>query len=112
MGFLWASKEAFGLGMGSEDLTFKARATRDRKDAMPSRLLVTQVLRIEDRLMWQRFASKRLQMAKSAPKRLEELRIEILGSWVVPWGLESNVFDGVQVENRRVHQRTCPAAVR
>ena len=46
------------------DLTFKNKATRDRtSDGMPTRLEVTQVVRMEDSKMWRRFEQKRAQLA-------------------------------------------------
>ena len=47
------------------DATFKMKATRDRKDGeMPQRLIVEQVLRIEDSTMWKRYEAKRLELAQ------------------------------------------------
>ena len=46
------------------DVTFKNRATRDRKsDGMPTRLIATQVIRMEDSKMWRRFEQKRAELA-------------------------------------------------
>ncbi|CAJ1377135.1 unnamed protein product [Effrenium voratum] len=57
------------------DATFKNKATRDRKDGdMPSRLVVTQVIRMEDSKMWRRFEQKRAELAvKGRPKLMEEM---------------------------------------
>ena len=46
------------------DVTFKNKATRDRKsDGMPTRLIATQVIRMEDSKMWRRFEQKRAELA-------------------------------------------------
>eukprot|EP00930_Biecheleria_cincta_P064706 TRINITY_DN50340_c0_g1_i1.p1 TRINITY_DN50340_c0_g1~~TRINITY_DN50340_c0_g1_i1.p1 ORF type:complete len:617 (-),score=120.47 TRINITY_DN50340_c0_g1_i1:128-1978(-) len=46
------------------DVTFKDKATRDRKTGeMPKRLKVEHVIRMEDSAMWSRFLSKRAQLA-------------------------------------------------
>ena len=59
------------------DATFKNKATRDRKDGdMPSRLVVTQVIRMEDSKMWRRFEQKRAELAvKGWAKILEPYKV-------------------------------------
>ena len=41
------------------DQTFQHKGTRDRKDRLPSRLLVSQVIRMEHSRLWQRFERKK-----------------------------------------------------
>lgn len=57
------------------DVTYKDKATRDRKsDGMPTRLVVTQVVRMEDSKMWRRFEQKRAELAlKGQPKLMAEM---------------------------------------
>jgi hypothetical protein len=57
------------------DHTFKVKATRDRKNqAMPSRLVVEQVVRVEDASLWRRYEAKRAQLlALGGPRPISEL---------------------------------------
>ncbi|CAE8742066.1 unnamed protein product [Polarella glacialis] len=57
------------------DLTFVTKATRDRKGGkMPARLVVQQVVRIEDVNLWQRFLAKRSEFARGPrPVQLHQL---------------------------------------
>ncbi|CAK9100708.1 Poly [ADP-ribose] polymerase tankyrase (dTNKS) (Poly [ADP-ribose] polymerase) (Protein poly-ADP-ribosyltransferase tankyrase) [Durusdinium trenchii] len=57
------------------DVTYKNKATRDRmSDGMPTRLVVNQVVRMEDSKMWRRFEQKRAELAvRGQPKLMEEM---------------------------------------
>eukprot|EP00927_Polykrikos_kofoidii_P021721 TRINITY_DN20479_c0_g1_i1.p1 TRINITY_DN20479_c0_g1~~TRINITY_DN20479_c0_g1_i1.p1 ORF type:complete len:638 (-),score=107.22 TRINITY_DN20479_c0_g1_i1:295-2052(-) len=50
------------------DKTFVVKATRDRgSERLPTSLRVEQVIRIEDSLMWRRYAHRRADIARSGP---------------------------------------------
>merc|ERR1712032_715665 len=87
-----------------------AKATRDRKAPLPKRLVLKAAHRIEDSAMWQRYASKRAQIAAnrdqislikdlpgSGPRKINNV---LPSSWSLEGGLnELYLFHG-----------TCPAA--
>ncbi|CAE7257438.1 Tnks [Symbiodinium sp. CCMP2592] len=57
------------------DVTFKDKATRDRRSGgMPTRLVVSQVIRMEDSKMWMRFEQKRAEMCtRGRPQLIKEM---------------------------------------
>jgi len=61
------------------DSTFKAKATRDRKNPLPKRLVLQAAHRIEDSVMWNRYANKRQQMCANREKGFTNLA-EMKGS--------------------------------
>lgn len=72
------------------DQTFQHKGTRDRKDRLPSRLLVSQVIRMEHSRLWQRFERKKKDLAARVGR--PPLISELPGSGAVKTALELPAF--------------------